>query len=146
MFSHPKKKEKSFFKGTLKFSDLKIMEQISSCFKMSELQLLQWSKGNPHQLRTPLLIHKNRHEWGQVSVELCWHRRTLLLYSSKPNFCLNPFKIHHFKRKMENAFSNEKHLLPELSGAVLENQWEKDNKHVIWMRYLNTDCKYETEH
>lgn len=98
-FSHPKKKKASkiLLKRTLKFSDLKIMEQISRWFKMSELQLLQWSNGCLHQLGMPLWTHKNGHEWGQVSSEVCWHG-TLLLRSSKRNFCLNAFKIQHFKR------------------------------------------------
>lgn len=115
-----KKAIEILFRCTLKFSDLKIMEQISSWFKMSALQLLQRSNESLHQFRMPLLTHKNGHEWGQ-----------------KHNFCLNPFKIQHFKGKMENVFSNEKWLLPELSGDTAENQCGKDNKRVIQMRCVN---------
>lgn len=132
-----KKAIEILFRCTLKFSDLKIMEQISSWFKMSALQLLQWSNESLHQFRMPLLTHKNGHEWGQIRVQLCWHGRTLPLYSRKHNFCLNPFKIQHFKGKMENVFSNEKWLLPELSGDTAENQCGKDNKRVIQMRCVN---------
>lgn len=115
------------------------MVQISSWFKMSALQLLQWSSESLHQFRMPLLTHKNGHEWGQISVQLCWHGRTLLLHSSNHNFCLDPFKIQHLKGKMENVFSNEKCLLPELPGDQQKINEEKDNKHAIQMRCIKWD-------
>lgn len=62
-----KKGKQNPLKCPLKFSDLRIMEQISSWFKMSELPLLQQSNESLHQSRMSLLTHKNGREQGQVS-------------------------------------------------------------------------------